>query len=315
MAAFLELDDRSSMAASSSEDAFADEWKHVFAPMPLLYSFSNGHEYDDDDAKVEVLTDTTFLVRAFLASDADWQPIAAYLAMLPELLVPRRSKAAGSHLPKASQIDPEVLLANPWLLDALKRTTKPKTSTTEPSEGGHDKAEAEVAVALEPESSDSESGAGELDEQLFDLDAAVEELEKKREEVGKGLDEHFQWKVMGGKWCMERFGVPYDSFRSTFKSQQAKQFLMKYQFHQSCSFTLAKFGEVLARTLAEYWVSKMAWYFSVWEDKEFGNHIFTQEECDAFVEPEIFTRAFDASEGTVRARMVELRALKPGAPK
>ena len=54
---------------------------------------------------------------------------------------------------------------------------------------------------------------------------------------------------------------------------------------------MSKFGEELAKILAEYWVAKMCYLYEQWATHDYGDHVFTDEECAGFVEPEACTRS------------------------
>lgn len=315
--AFLDLDlaDDAEFEAGVMASGVAEEWRHKFVARPMAYSFSDGSEYDGDIV-VEVLSDVTFLTGGMLAADSDYIGFDEFLALLPERpsATPRDAKPR-RRLPPSSQLDPEVLRQHPWLLDVLpqreggRRTGAASSSNAPPEQSALDK----------NDSAESDSDMSDKDgEEPFDVDAVVEALEKKRQEEApksKVAEVHFCWKVMGGKWCMENRGVPYDAFRATCASPSARQMLYMYRLNLSCSFTLSKYGEELARTLADYWVAKMTHFFNIWDSHGQTKHIFTDAELNRFAEPAPFAAAFATAEPALRQRMLELRALVPAAPR
>ena len=138
----------------------------------------------------------------------------------------------------------------------------------------------------------------------FDLDKVLEDLAKKRAAEEKGtlpLSEAFHMQVMGGAWCMAHHGVPYDSFRACWKIPAARQFLYTYSFSQSATFTLNKYGEPLARCLAQYWISKMTGLFTIWDANGRGKYKFSDADVASFVEPTEFVAAWDVASAAQRA--------------
>ena len=160
-------------------------------------------------------------------------------------------------------------------------------------------------------SDDEKAGGG------LDLDDAVAKLEEKRALEAKDApaDEHFHWKVMGGKWTAEHLGVPYDAYRSLARSPLAKQFVLQYGINQSCSFTLAKFGEDLSKVLAEYWCGKIGHVIKMWCERGQGLYEFRKEDISSFVEPKAFSDAFVVAGPVQQKRLLELRGLQPSKPK
>ena len=163
--------------------------------------------------------------------------------------------------------------------------------------------------------SEAEECEHEDSEHEVDLDEVVEALNKKRleEELEVPAEAPFHMKVMGGPWCMANHGVPYDTFRATWRTADARGFLHSYGFNQSASFALAKFGEPLARCLAQYWVLKLSYLFALWDANGRGKYAFSEADVGGFGEPGDFTHAFEAADASQRARMLELRGLRPAA--
>ena len=147
------------------------------------------------------------------------------------------------------------------------------------------------------------------------MDLVAKELEEKRQaEAQVVVDSPFCWKVMGGAWCMQHHGVPYDSFRATYRLPAGREMLHRYGFNMSCTFALSKFGEPMAKCLAEYWMAKMAFFFLVWDSHGRGPYEFSSADLAGFEEPPAFLAAYEQASEIQQQRMRELRALKPGKP-
>ena len=289
-----------------------DDWRHAFRVLPLSLSYSNRAEYDAE-VEVEVLSDAVLLGNAFAVSDSDWADFATFLSAVPAGAHAPRAADSRPRLPNLSRIDPAVLLEHPWLLDVLHS----RKTRVGPVAAGH------VAHDLEDADGDTEEHVVEVEarsdsegsEQEIDLDFVATELEKKRSaEATAASVGPFGWKVMGGAWYMATYGVPYNVFRATYVMPVGREFLASYGFNLSCSCTLSKFGDDLARCLVEYWVRKLTYFFSILDAAGRGAYKFTDEDLRDFVEPPAFAAAWDAATARQQDRMAELRRLRPAHP-
>ena len=111
---------------------------------------------------------------------------------------------------------------------------------------------------------------------------------------------------------MAHHGVPYDAFRSTFRVPAGREMLVRYGLNHSCTFALSKYGEALARCLAQYWVQEMSFFFLVWDSHGRGAYEFSEADRARWVEPPAFVAAYVESAPAQQVRMQELRALRPG---
>ena len=59
----------------------------------------------------------------------------------------------------------------------------------------------------------------------------------------------------------------------------------------------------------------MTYLFEVWVARGMGDHRFTQEEVDGFNEPESFRALYDSAIDRIKARVVQLRAIRPSIPR
>ena len=106
-------------------------------------------------------------------------------------------------------------------------------------------------------------------------------------------------------------GVECDAFRAEVRTPRARAFIAQYSMAASASFTLAVYGEHVARLLAEYWTSKMCFIFECWEFSGGGAHVFSDAEVAVFVQPDAFSLALPGAQGRIKARMVALQELRP----
>ena len=293
------------------------EWQHWFSVLPLQYSYSTGEEYQGGLA-VALLADAVYVGEGLLVADGDWKDLPEFLAELGPCRAPV-AREARLRPPLPSEVDTAVLAANPWLLDELAKARRPSAQRAAASsafaleEDGDD----DMHFSSSEESDDSTDDTAGLGD--VDLDKVIAVLHAKRaaEAVPHVPEEEvpFHMKVMGGKWCMEHHGVPYDTFRVTWNLPSGKEFLFTYGFNQSCTFTLTKFGEALARILCDFWIQKVSYYYSRWDANGRGKYVFSAADVEGFTEPVDFTRAFDLASPVQQERMAELRRLKPSEPR
>jgi hypothetical protein len=313
---FLELEPArlAGAAASSTDDVVVvgmdPRWKHMFKDLATMYSWSTDDEYDAK-VDVQVLTKVFFLGGGVLASASDWVSLDAFLESLPPLPGPLPSDRPPRPRPvPASVLDLEVVKQHPWLLDIASSSSQKVGGQAALAEGS-----CESDQDVKEGKSDFEESQESDDAQAHDVDALLEALEKKRLLEGRaGKDRPFHWKVMGGKWLAETRGLSHDAFRATWKTAEGRAFLFTYSFNQSASFTIAKFGEDLARACAEYWVCTMEHLYQLAE-KAGPKHEFCEAELRAFEEPVAFSLAFPLASAEQQKRMQELRSLSPAKPR
>ncbi|CAK0826209.1 unnamed protein product [Prorocentrum cordatum] len=289
-----------------------DEWNHQFEELPMMYSFSSCDEYAGEDIQIEVLSDAILSVGGRLVSDATWVGLGDYLDMFPRGS-PGADRASRPRMPPKSHFSEDLLKQYPWLLDiwSTRGAGSARAGEGRPGEGG-----GSGGGDASSDSDGVDEADGDLDE--IDMDKVLEELEEKRKAEGKAAAEaeaHFHWVVRGGAWTAEHVGVAFDSFRATFKTPLGREMLRKYGFAQSCTFSLAKFGDEFARALAGYWVAKMTYFFDDWSAHGRGNYVFNVAFVNAFPEDAAFTRAYGLATPAQRVRFDELRALSPGPPR
>lgn len=113
-------------------------------------------------------------------------------------------------------------------------------------------------------SGDESSGAPRGD----DADFVLDELVAKRDELGALVAPScFRLAVRGGSDTLARFGVPYDYFKGVAKPGEPTRFCSLHGLLKSASYKLTLYGESVALTLAQAWMSKMQHMYDVWVDQ------------------------------------------------
>ena len=79
--------------------------------------------------------------------------------------------------------------------------------------------------------------------------------------------------------------------------------------------TMSLYGEPTAIELTSFWTEKMTYVFEVWVARGMGDHRFAQEELDGVNEPESFRELYDSATDRIKARVVQLRAMRPSIPR
>ena len=311
-------------------------WEHNFVVQEQSFVFSDSDKYKEV-SQVEVLDSMVWLGSVILVSDADWRQLDTVLQLLPPLA---RGKGESSAPQKAPASRPAELLEQfPWLADLgghRKAAAVPgRQKHTLASRGGcsgvHEEEQQEEEKKLEEEEdsedeeldidglqldeeSDDEAeqrSTVELDEQASLSFAAKQDEMHKQGAKGEGP---FAWRVCGGSWTKAHLGVDYDAFRAEVRSQAALPFISEFGLQKSASFSLAVYGELVAKTLAEYWTDKMTFYYNAWVEAGRQNRVFSDADISTWEDPAEFTAVLNSSSGKVLSRMRALQKLKPGVP-
>ena len=153
-----------------------------------------------------------------------------------------------------------------------------------------------------------------------DTAAVMDALAEARAELehGDGDEEErrdFHVVVRGGAWCMEHFGVPYDSLRGQASHERAREFCRLCSLASSASFAIAVYdtdGTVAgSEVLSRAWCHKMQW----WYDKYVAQgptFDISPLVVASYPEPDSVNALLVATDNErVRARVRQLRALVP----
>ena len=97
---------------------------------------------------------------------------------------------------------------------------------------------------------------------------------------------------------------------------EGRLFLRKYGFHLTFSASIARYGEHIASQLCLAWAHKMQYFFSLRDESGDEEYVFSQADVEAYLEPPSY---LDMALGLdvvslAFARVVEIRALRPGKP-
>ena len=271
-----------------------ETWEHSFTMVADVFAFTHQSEAElEETMSISVLGDVVFFDRYRLGSDADWRSLEVVVAQLGPML---GEKNCGPQRHNAHTPLQNFVTEHPWLLDVFGQA--PARSS---SRGVAVPARGHVA---------SEGDAAEED---VDPEAVIAALAEAREqwevEQPKGL-EHFTWTIRGGLWTAAHTGLPYDSFRSQASTATGKDFLRKKGLHQSATFSLSLYGEPAAATLAKYWVARMAFLLSLDQASD-GCCVYNAIDLAGFQEPDDLVQLASDAQGSVLARITQLRGLKP----
>ena len=91
------------------------------------------------------------------------------------------------------------------------------------------------------------------------LDEALAKLAEKREEWAASVEQnaHFITQLRGGKWLRQQRGLAYDSYVGQAASAAVKQWCRQHKLPLMGTYSIAKFGEEVASTLALEWTRRM----------------------------------------------------------
>ena len=149
------------------------------------------------------------------------------------------------------------------------------------------------------------------------VDRAFAQLHSKRAEWSCEQDvgsDHFKTMVRGGAWTQAHRNVAVDSVAAQACTQMAKNFCIKYDLPKLASYSFAKFGERVAKVLAEGWVDKMTYLHSMYLEAEDDGFVFDQDVMQGYEEPtdlvNLRAELGDLHKG-VRDRLEQLKMLKP----
>ena len=149
------------------------------------------------------------------------------------------------------------------------------------------------------------------------VNKAFATLQEKRAEWSfeKGDEtEHFRTVVRGGAWTQAHRQVAVDSIAAQAASSAAKAFCVQFGLPKLASYSYAKFGERVAKVLAQGWVHKMTFLHTVFleaddVDYHFGHDILQSYEFSADI-VNLKAELGHLHKG-VRDRIEQLESLKP----
>ena len=122
----------------------------------------------------------------------------------------------------------------------------------------------------------------------------------------------FQVSLLGGAWTSANKGVIADAFSAKAKDQQAISFCAARHMARSARFEISLYTEEWAAALARCWCHRMQFLLNLSLEHQNVQHIFTQAELDAWVEPSELASAEMGLWNVPRARrrILEIRSLR-----
>ena len=96
--------------------------------------------------------------------------------------------------------------------------------------------------------------------------------------------EHFKTVVRGGAWTQAHRKVAVDSISGQACTTAAKKFCLQYGLPRLASYSFAKFGERVAKLLAQSWVHKMSFWHTLFLEAEDAEFLFSDVQLDSYVE-------------------------------
>jgi hypothetical protein len=257
------------------------------------FAYSDQGEWPEVES-IQVNMDTHFIKGARIASDADWRDLEDVLLELP--VAPLAEEFTR---PPAGVHKHNLVAEFPWLVDFLGGSKRPvsKAGGGEAALGGG----GGVACAAD--------GADAIE--MMDAESVFDELYAKRLEVGvaAGADDPFTWGVLGGAWTAMHLGVAFDAFSGRCATQDAKDFVKMYRMAQTFRCSIRQYGELACGVLCAAWVSKMTYFYRMWEDAGFAADFrFGAVHWDA--PAEFVALGVDAA-AALEGRMQQIRDMRP----
>jgi hypothetical protein len=255
-----------------------------------------------------------------VVSDGDWKSLEVAVSLLPEKKVKEAEDVGERRAPVPSAMA-DLVVDYPWLADlqAKPRSHHAGAVRCPGVVGGQDIASGSGEQADGDEASPAGDSESSIDEEapFVDPKEVLAALVLKRNEMalsGAAAELAFSWKVMGGAWTKAHLGLDYDAFRAEARSQHAKEFVALYGLPKSASFTLALYGDDIAKLLAAYWCDKVVHFYGIWSSSKIVGHVFSDVEVQSFRAPKAFTDLLANAAGKISARMRQLQALCPVGP-
>ena len=98
----------------------------------------------------------------------------------------------------------------------------------------------------------------------------MDALAEARLELGDHDDEEsrdFHVTLRGGAWCMEHYGVPYNSLRGQASNDGARVFCRLNRLNDSATFSIGVYEADGAELLSRAWCHKMQWWYDQYAEQ------------------------------------------------
>ena len=163
---------------------------------------------------------------------------------------------------------------------------------------------------------------GELEEESpasLDADAITEVYDTMAQARSRVMLDHrgaFRVVPLGGKWLQATSGMAQDAWKGMACLAESKAWCQSYGLGISARFNINAYTNDGALCLARYWVARVSYFYEIWMDLGCPKpYTFTQEQDDAFSEPQAFTGLMQNMLPQLpqfyASRVTQIRALRP----
>jgi hypothetical protein len=264
--------------------------------------FFSDQKFVDPAASLEVLVDCVVRPSRLLVSDGDWiayDIVAASLRQGAPTAEQQDEKLPGEALADAPLWATYPWLQGDWHKFGHEPDSKPRVRNAGGSVGSGDEAE------------DNEDGdlvgmnAADVFDELHRLRAAWKESDDR-------LHGDFKVAVRGGVWTAAHRGVVADSVRGEASNVDSIAFSKAYFLPQSGTFSISKFTEQHARTLAAAWCDRMQFWFRLWLGRGGTGVVeFLPEDLTLYEEPLWVLELHTLGGDVVQMRLLDIRGIVP----
>lgn len=246
-------------------------------------------------SSISVLMDLHYSEGHHLVSDADLLPLEEVLSWLPKVERKVRTPQASTVGSNASN-DSALLAQHPYLKGVFAQQAAESNNPQKSSS----------SVEIVPPAGES------VDDDA--LETLFSELETKRQEYVEPPGHHgdFVVTLLGGKWAMERKGVPFAAFQGKVKDNTlADSWCLNYSMQRTARFEISMYGEEVASTLAHGWCDRMQHFFQLWANSGQERYSYTAEDVAAYTEPPEVAKLTTILTGAALTRLSRIRTMKP----
>ena len=114
------------------------------------------------------------------------------------------------------------------------------------------------------------------------------ELDEKRREMDlrgdRAAASDFPTKLLGGAWTRMHKGKAYDAVIGIARGGLARRWCAKYKLNMEASFSIARYSEEKAHSLAMEWSRRMQFFFDLYTESGDSEHVYSQGELDGYEE-------------------------------
>lgn len=277
-------------------------WKMRFKMEHMSFAFSDTIGFLRPEDEVFVIRESVCLGNGTVVADEEWASLEVVLQVLPDVASGGGTAHAAEGPRRRPRLDEGSVRDHPWLFDLFGMEERPRRP------GNHD---GESRSARAHDNDDTDGGAFDIE-----VDQVMEDLERRREEVRNpsSVRQHFGWSVRGGAWTAAHRGVAFDSYRAAALTRESKAWATEWGLPTTATFALSRYGDEAAAILAQFWVEKMDFLWTVCKPTATGFG-FRAADLAAFEEPAAAVELLATAQGHTLRRLQEVRAMAPVVPK